>query len=171
MCRVQAVEYDPIPESVPQARQWLRGRLRAWELDQLVPDAALLVTELVTNAIVYAHSQVHVTAAVADGMLEVAVSDHEPRRSMPYSHETLSISPLDDVSTLSEGGRGLGLVDAISDRWGVSTLEGGKQVWFRLSVDRQWAHLTSCPCHGSDLERTTLASGQFAVAVAGAWDS
>lgn len=168
MCRMQAVDYSPVPASVPRARQWVRDRLGAWELDQLVPDATLLVSELVTNAIVHAHGQVHVTAAVAEGMLEVAVADHEPRLPSPYSDGSVSIGF--DGSVLAEGGRGIGLIHAISDTWGVSTFDGGKQVWFRLSLDREWSHLTSCPCHGADLERTTLASGEFAIAVAGAWD-
>lgn len=170
MCRIQAVNYGPTHVSVPQARRWLRDRLDAWELAELEPDASLLVTELVTNAIVHAHSQVHLTATVADGLLEVAVSDHEPQQLMPYSHETVVMSRLVDAGELSEGGRGMGLVDAIADAWGVALLGQGKQVWFRLSVADNWAHRTSCPCHGEDLEPTRLASGRFAIAVAGPWD-
>jgi anti-sigma regulatory factor (Ser/Thr protein kinase) len=171
MCRIKAVGYGPMTATVPLARHWLSKQLRAWDLAQLEPDASLLVTELVTNAIVHAHSQVHVTATVADGLLEVAVSDHEPRVSMPYSHESVGLSvPIAEDAELSEGGRGMGLVDVISDAWGVATLDAGKQVWFRLSVSESWAHLTSCPCHGEDLERTRLASGRFAIALSGSWD-
>jgi anti-sigma regulatory factor (Ser/Thr protein kinase) len=171
MCRITAVTYGPTPDSVPQARHWLRDRLEAWDLTLLEPDASLLLTELVTNAVIHAQSQVHVTATVADGLLEIAVSDHELKAQMPYSHETVILhSAVSDGDGLSEDGRGMWLVDAISDAWGVATLGPGKQVWFRLSVDENWAHRTACPCHGEDLERTRLASGRFAIAVAGPWD-
>ena len=56
MCRITAVTYDPAPDSVPRARHWLRNRLDVWDLTMLEPDASLLVTELVTNAVVHAES-------------------------------------------------------------------------------------------------------------------
>ena len=170
MCRISSVDYGPIPESVPLARRWLTAQLGTWELEQLEPDASLLVTELVTNAVVHAHSEVHVSAAVADGILEVAVSDHEPQLPMPHSHETALATNDANDAEIAEGGRGMELVDVIADEWGVAVLGAGKQVWFRLSVAESWAHRTACPCHGEDLQRTRLASGRFAIAVAGAWD-
>jgi anti-sigma regulatory factor (Ser/Thr protein kinase) len=67
MCRVRTADYLPAPEHVREARHWLERLLRCWELQALIPDASLLTTELVTNAIVHAQSSVHVTVAVADG--------------------------------------------------------------------------------------------------------
>lgn len=52
----------------------------------------------------------------------------------------------------------------------MATLADGKQVWFRLSVDQAWPHLTDCPCAGEDLQRVRLESGRFAVAAPGPWD-
>jgi anti-sigma regulatory factor (Ser/Thr protein kinase) len=159
MCRVRTVDYLPAAEHVPQARHWLQGLLRRWELEGLIPDASLLITELVTNAVVHAQTPVHVTAAVADGVLEIGVADHD-------SHSPHVTHP----NSQAETGRGVALVDDIADDWGVVTLKEGKQIWFQLSIDSAWSHRTACPCAGSNLDRVRLESGRFALAVNGPWD-
>lgn len=174
MCRVRTVDYQPAPEHVREARHWLERLLRRWELQAQIPDAALLATELVTNAIVHAQSPVHVTAAVADGVLEVAVGDHDrhaPRvRRSSEPGSALTEALVRDRGLLSEGGRGLPLADAMADEWGIAIINGGKQMWYRLSIDRAWAYRTACPCAGTDLDRVRLESGRYALAVAGPWD-
>src|SRR5947209_6143318 len=167
MCRLQAVDYEPSVHVVPQARHWLQHRLRRWELDPLISDGSLLLTELVTNAVLHASSQVHVAAAVADGTLEIGVGDHDPRPPRLRRGERDLLSAL----SLSHGGRGIRLVDQIAEEWGWVSLSAGKQIWFRLSVGDGWPHRTACPCAGENLERVRLESGKFAVAVAGPWDA
>jgi anti-sigma regulatory factor (Ser/Thr protein kinase) len=159
MCRVRTVDYSPSAEHVREARHWLVRLLRRWELHPLIPDGSLLITELITNAINHAQSPVHVTAAVADGILELGVGDHDNR-----------LPRVKHPSFDARGGRGVALVDHIADEWGVAPLDGGKQVWARLSVDPAWAYRTACPCGGSDLDRVRLESGRYALAVAGPWD-
>jgi anti-sigma regulatory factor (Ser/Thr protein kinase) len=173
VCRVEAVEYTPSTDHVPEARHWLQERLRRWELDSLLPDASLLVTELVTNAVVHAQSSFHVVATVADGVLEVGVSDQNPRRPVLRSQhpDFGSGSGQEQRLVPAEGGRGIALIDDIAEDWGVAMLANGKQVWFRLSVQAGWSYRTACPCQGDQLERIRLESGRFAVAVSGDWDN
>ena len=178
MCRVQAVDYAPSADHVPEVRHWVEALLLRWELKSLRPEASLLVTELATNAVVHAQSAFHVVATVADGILEVGVSDHDPRPPlltdralMQPGPDPLAVATAELDLPLVVGGRGMALVDAIADDWGVVSIADGKQVWFRLSVDSGWSYRTACPCAGKDLDRVRLESGRFAVPVAGEWDA
>ena len=110
------------PMSVPLARSWARG----WLVDSPVPSerrdvARLVLSELVTNAVRQGDGAVRVTLEVADDSLLIEVFDSGHR--LP----TLSESAVD-----SPGGRGLHLVDTVSDEWGVREDLDGKAVWCRL---------------------------------------
>ncbi len=84
--------------------------------------ASLLVSELVTNAIVHGRS---LDAEITAGALRVAVTDDSP-------------APLPEVDlqprTSAEGGRGLLIVSLLAARWGVLPAGAGKTVWFELDV-------------------------------------
>jgi anti-sigma regulatory factor (Ser/Thr protein kinase) len=89
----------------------------------LCADAALAVSELVSNAVVHAGGPVTVSAAYVDSTLRVEVHDTEPTlppsaRKPPASEKT---------------GRGLNLVTLLADRWSVTPTPGGKTVWFEMS--------------------------------------
>lgn len=163
MCRVVTRELDGSSGSAGDARRFVADALDAWGLGELVVDSKLLVSELVANAVQHAGSATGVSVSVADGTLEVGVSDGSqvPPRP-PGGRETTS-------GRLAESGRGLHLVDELADAWGTEVLPEGKQVWFRLVVGSDWPHLTSCPCGGEDLERVRLESGRYAVQVPGPW--
>ena len=169
MCRLQQADYPPNPRAVAEARLWLARLLARWDLTDVTDSACLLLTELVTNAVVHAQSQVHVVAAVADGVVEVGVADQAPASRLPGLPD---LTPSHEVSVagLPERGRGLALVAHLADAWGVADLGRGKQVWFRLPVGESWAHRGDCPCTDESLQRIRLDSGRFAVAVAGPWD-
>ena len=90
-------------------------------------DVRLMVSELVTNAIVHAASSCEVSVNQTDQMLRVEVTDGsditpEPRRAK-----------ITDVN-----GRGLFIVESLADRWGVRSLVAGKSVWFELLVPGVW---------------------------------
>lgn len=170
MCRLQKADYPPNPRVVREARLWLRELLGRWDVADVTDAAALLLTELVTNAVVHAQSQVHVVASVADGMLEVGVTDQaRPSHLVPASVTPGQPSEI-PLAGLAERGRGLALVTHLADAWGVADLGRGKQVWFRLPVSPSWAHRAQCPCADESSQRIRLDSGRFAVAVAGPWD-
>jgi anti-sigma regulatory factor (Ser/Thr protein kinase) len=90
----------------------------------LCPDAALLVTELVTNAVTHAGGPIGVSAGWVHDALRVEVHDFEP--SPPV---------LRHPSILDETGRGLCPVADLADRWGVMPESHGKTIWFELNAD------------------------------------
>jgi len=160
MCRVASAEFDRSITAVAEARTFVARALRRWDLDALVLDAELLTSELVTNAVLHARSDVTVSVAVADGTAEIGVTDGSAEPPAPRW-------PADGA----EGGRGLRLVDRVATDWGVAYVGSGKQVWCRLDLGVDWAHRSACPCQGEDLARVRLESGRWAVAAAGPWDA
>ena len=178
MCRVLSREYPPQVSSVAEARHWAARTFERWELTgDAVIDAVLLTSELVTNAVLHARTVLAVSVAVADGVVEVGVSDADRRVPRPGRTAPAEPSWSQRISSwlvgdpnLAERGRGLLLVDQIADEWGVAQVAHGKQVWFRLTVDGTWAYRSDCPCAGEDLGAVRLDSGQRVMAVAGPWD-
>lgn len=172
MCRVVTCTLGCGVAAAAQARAVTRERLRRWEVAELATDAALLVSELVTNAVLHARTDVTLTLAVADGVLEVGVADGAAH--LPLPRQPGDAAPHRPGSQparwTAESGRGLDLLDTVADSWGMVVLAAGKQVWFRLSVPESWPHRTDCPCNGEDLPGARLESGRRALAVAGAWD-
>ncbi|MFS8197862.1 SpoIIE family protein phosphatase [Streptomyces sp. CWNU-52B] len=113
-----------VPEAVRHARRFTRRALRAWGVTD-EPDAVLLiVSELVTNALVHTEGQVRLDLTLIDSRLRVAVADASPR------------SPIKPTSIGWEatGGRGILLVEALSGTWGTVPVSGGKQVWAEVPL-------------------------------------
>lgn len=109
------------PESVRSARRLVSSALRVWGLEQLEDTAWIVVTELMSNAVVHARlSTVRVTVTRrGERVVRIAVVDRS--RRVPQSQAP----DLDD-----ESGRGLAIVAALcSGRWGVTPLRRGKCVW------------------------------------------
>ncbi|MEW2567840.1 ATP-binding protein [Streptomyces sp. NPDC047070] len=103
--------------------QRIRGVVRAglscWERPALIADAELLVTELVTNALRHGRGDVGVRLSFVNGHLRIEVRDGSPEVPEPQA-----------ASSLDEGGRGLFLVEAIADDWGIS--DDGFITWCAL---------------------------------------
>jgi len=112
------------PEQVAEARRLVAGYLHdRGEDDGEV--AVLLVSELVTNAILYGRAPLELRAHTEGSALRVEVRDQEPA-SPPVLRG--------DVDLAEVGGRGLQLVDTLADRWGWAAEEQGKVVWFELDA-------------------------------------
>ena len=90
----------------------------------LLDDALLLVSEVVTNAVMHGGPPItlHVEFEGAAGLL-VSVKDGEANQPTVEARTTDAL-----------GGRGMVLVDAVADEWGVESLPEGKRVWFRLAA-------------------------------------
>lgn len=104
------------------ARRFVRAALNEWELGgELTDDAELLVSELVTNAVVHAGTAVELVCRRETESLVAEVVDSHPSRP---------------VSARSDEGHGYGLrlIASLSDEWGVSYRRDRKTVWFRLST-------------------------------------
>jgi anti-sigma regulatory factor (Ser/Thr protein kinase) len=121
---VATIRLPAHPASSRAARAFTAEHLRSWGCEQTVDDATLLVSELVTNAVLHARAPVDVV--VRKGRHSVRVEVFDEGTGVPQ----VSFSELDSLH-----GRGLGLVQAVATRWGVSEdHEGGKTVWFELSL-------------------------------------
>ncbi|WP_327734067.1 ATP-binding protein [Streptomyces nojiriensis] len=123
------VELQALPSRIGQIRRIVSAQLRHWELDPLIDRAALGVTELLSN--VHRHAQPDKTCTVEIelrlGRLTVSVIDSDPR--LPVVQGTRA-------EALETCGRGLALVEALSEAWGArERLDGpGKAVWFSLTA-------------------------------------
>jgi len=116
-------------DSVPAARAFLTQLLHGWEVaDEVIDDASLLTTELMSNAVEHGSGVVDLEIAVQDGLLHIGV--HDDSVELPTQH--------DAASTSLEGGRGIWLVQSIARDWGSdsSNREPGKTVWFELTTLR-----------------------------------
>ena len=114
------------PQSVGRARD-TTGAARAAGLSAAdVERAALLVSELVTNAIVHARSQFRVRVSVRP-VPRVEVEDDSPALPEPPPAET-TVS----VDDIEPGGLGMAIVDRLASRWGTERTTNGKVVWFEL---------------------------------------
>ncbi len=114
------------PESAATARRLAQVVvLRTWRLTpKLTEDAVLLVSELVGNAVRHTGARVFgLRMRRRPGWIRVEVRD--PSRGLPC---------LMPVQELDVSGRGLFLVDKLSDRWGVDLLPRGKTTWFEMRV-------------------------------------
>lgn len=108
---------DPHPASVGRARRWLSQQLEEWGLEDLDYDASVVLSELVTNAVLHAKTQI----------------------DLKLSHgQTLRLEVCDSSATLpaprgphpsSTTGRGLHLVAALTSAWGFESSSNGKVVW------------------------------------------
>jgi len=104
---------------VVRARRMVQTHLQAWGYADEVETMTLVVSELVTNAVVHGRGPVHVTLTARDGTVRVAVDDHGGGR--PHVVRA--------VTEMSAGGWGLRLVDRLADEWG-SVRDGGRtSVW------------------------------------------
>ncbi len=120
------------PESVGQARQWVGEVLDANGLIHLVDTAALLVSELVTNALRHSSGPYQVRVSLSPASATISVSDGAGGR--PHRQGLAASTRPADEGELPETGRGLLLVGALSDGWGWQVTASGKRVWFRLDI-------------------------------------
>jgi serine phosphatase RsbU (regulator of sigma subunit)/anti-sigma regulatory factor (Ser/Thr protein kinase) len=128
---VAAADFDPEPSAAAAARRFVRETLLSGGLsgdDDLVSDAVLLASELVTNAVVHAGTPVQLTCRISGTNIEVSVLDRHPARVIPEP-------PVATAVVDRPSGRGLLLPAALSASWGVTYAAAAKAVWFRLGPD------------------------------------
>ncbi|AEW96885.1 MULTISPECIES: SpoIIE family protein phosphatase [Streptomycetaceae] len=124
-----AATFEPVGRSVATARAFVRDTLQGWGFADVVDDAVVLTSELVTNAVVHAGTAAEVCCLRYPSAVRVEVADRYPEREVPLqdvAHPT--------GSTDREGGRGLILCAALAGRWGVEYTATHKQVWFQLEL-------------------------------------
>jgi PAS domain S-box-containing protein len=116
------LQLEPEPVSAREARRFLRALLVESGHEEWLEQAELAVSEIVTNAVLHAHTPLEVTARIGEDQLRVEVRDLSPLLPLQRSSGT-------EATT----GRGLDLVAAVSSAYGVEpTAPTGKMVWFVL---------------------------------------
>lgn len=116
-----AISLPAEPRSARAARRFVTECLAGADGDQWEMPAQLLITELVTNAILHARTEMTVTVTVEADGCRLRVRDLSNRLPARRNYS-------DDATT----GRGLALVERISSEWGVEEHEDGKTVWAKI---------------------------------------
>jgi len=111
------------PSSAGAARRFVDAALSDPELFPVLDAAALLVSELVANAVLHSGTSLEVVVAVEGQVVRIEVHDGSPRLPVRKHY-----------STMSGTGRGLMLVDRVASRWGAEPTLSGKLVWFELDA-------------------------------------
>ena len=114
------VELFPgVPQSIAKARRFVADSLETHHPPGVVLDCSLIASEMATNAYRHADgSPFRVGVRLVPGRVRITVEDTSitpPSMPHPLEHD--------------EGGRGVAIIDALSDRWGADSLPSGKVVW------------------------------------------
>ncbi|MGR8007870.1 SpoIIE family protein phosphatase [Streptomyces hypolithicus] len=154
-----AASFDPVGRSVATARAFVRDTLQGWGYADIVDDAVVLTSELVTNAVVHAGTTADVLCLRMEDGVRVEVADRYPEREVPLQGASQSFGSPD-----REGGRGLLLCAALAARWGVEYAPTHKHVWFQLDLPQRPVGIRSA---GPVLpvELLPVADGRIRVAV------
>ncbi|MEU9402937.1 SpoIIE family protein phosphatase [Streptomyces sp. NPDC048242] len=154
-----AASFEPVGRSVATARSFVRDTLQGWGFADIVDDAVVLTSELVTNAVVHAGTEAEVLCLRTEPGVRIEVSDRYPEREVPLQNAHAVMGSPD-----REGGRGLQLCAALASRWGVEYTSTHKNVWFQLDLpERALGTRTAGPALPTDLLPT--ADGRVRVAV------
>ncbi|MEU5082561.1 MULTISPECIES: SpoIIE family protein phosphatase [Streptomyces] len=154
-----AASFEPVGRSVATARSFVRDTLQGWGFADIVDDAVVLTSELVTNAVVHAGTHADVLCLRTEDGVRIEVSDRYPEREVPLQSAAVSMGSPD-----REGGRGLQLCAALATRWGVDYTPTHKNVWFQLNLpERPVGTRAAGPALPADL--LPLADGRVRVAV------
>jgi anti-sigma regulatory factor (Ser/Thr protein kinase) len=124
--RIRRVTLPAARQAPSLAREAAREALSSWRLAHLTDTAVLLVSELVTNAVLHARTDgtgVVLQLEVRGTWLRIEVHDADPRGPQPRT-----------PSGLDESGFGFVLVDSLAGSWGARETERGKAVWAELDT-------------------------------------
>jgi anti-sigma regulatory factor (Ser/Thr protein kinase) len=114
------------PAEVAALRRVMRLHLGVWGLHDTVDQAQLCVSELVTNVITHTGRGTPATLAVSMSGTYLRIAVHDP--------DTRALPTLLDAAPEAEGGRGMALVNAVADRWGVQLRPDRKVTWCELAT-------------------------------------
>jgi anti-sigma regulatory factor (Ser/Thr protein kinase) len=112
----------PVPRAVPALRRFVTEVLTGWGEESLVDDAVLVTSELATNAIGHADSPFHASVTRRDGVVRIVIEDAGPGTAAPRA-----VTPEDS------SGRGILIVEMLSERWGIDARPDGKAIWAELA--------------------------------------
>lgn len=114
--------FGPDLRSAGEARLFIDETFEQWDCGQLTDTVKLLVSELVTNAVIHAHSEVELAVHLRPEKVRVEVIDAAD-----------AVIQRRDAAQEAQSGRGMALIEALSTAWGIDTLLSGKSVWFEVA--------------------------------------
>ncbi|MFE9061846.1 SpoIIE family protein phosphatase [Streptomyces violaceusniger] len=115
-------------QGVQETRQFMRDNLRSWGRDAMTDDLELMASEVVTNALIHADSDVELRLRDYPDHIRLEVRDSDVSPPVPSS-----LSATEEENAQAEHGRGLIIVDGLATAWGSSPSGRGKTVWLELS--------------------------------------
>ena len=119
---VSFAEFDAELEAPAAARHFVARVLkRSAHSTRLLDDAALVVSELATNAVIHGRSPFSVEIRAQGDAVRLSIRDN-----------SLKMPSLREAAGLTTSGRGLRIVEMLSSKWGVDTVADGKTVWAEL---------------------------------------
>lgn len=152
-------QFDPLPDSVRAARRFVVTALDRVPEEQ-ADDAALLTSELATNAVIHANSRYTITVKRDGGRVRVEVADMAAGAARRCHY-----------SPTSGTGRGLGMVEDLAHAWGVEEdAAGGKVVWFELVVTEPRSLSATEAATGSSTDTAGEADLDALLEQLGGWD-
>ncbi|MFU8875135.1 ATP-binding SpoIIE family protein phosphatase [Micromonospora sp. SL4-19] len=123
--RSASMEVPAEPTAPSRVRHWMTAQLTLWQVPEGVIGAAVLCTsELTTNALLHARTAARVEIDLSAERLLVSVADSGTRGQVTRAQ----------TDTLSSRGRGLGLIEELSDAWGTDPTVRGSTVWFEILI-------------------------------------
>ncbi|MGH8987542.1 MAG: ATP-binding protein [Acidimicrobiales bacterium] len=123
--------FEPTVGAATAARRYAGRVLSSWGVS-CPGDALLLVAELTTNAVRHARTRFVLSLGLQEGVLRVAVTDTD--RALPH---------LVEPKPTATGGRGLVIVNALSESWGWEPSPQGKTVWAAVGTKASWQQTRS----------------------------
>ena len=118
--RIASGRFERAPGAAREARRFVRSIVAEDDVET-IGAVELLVSELVTNAVLHADSEPQVDVHLSKRQLRVEVYDADP--TLPHRRTPDAIGP---------GGRGMVLLEQFANRWGAEPRDDGKVVWFEI---------------------------------------
>lgn len=122
--RTERAVLPGVPASARTSRRVLMAALDGWGTPETRDKAVLLISELVTNVVRHAATDVDLRIAMGATTVRVEVGDRSP-----------DVPVIRTPAPTDLGGRGMRIVDDLALRWGMEARRTGKSVWFELSRD------------------------------------
>jgi len=116
--------FTAAPEEVGALRRIVRLQLKAWGLWDITDQAQLCVGELVSNVINHVGIGTPATLMISMSGTRLRIEVHDP--------DTRALPTLLEATPDAEFGRGMALISAVSDRWGVQLQDDRKATWCEL---------------------------------------
>ncbi|MEV0394799.1 ATP-binding SpoIIE family protein phosphatase [Polymorphospora rubra] len=134
--RSAGIQVPAEPTAPGRVRHWMTAQLTEWAVPESVVAAAVLCTsELTTNALLHAGTSARVEIDLSSERLLVSVADRGTRGTVTRTQ----------TDRLSSRGRGLSLIEQLSDAWGTDPTVRGSTVWFEILIPEGQAGVTPAP--------------------------